>query len=204
MNTARLSFATSIVIHALRQLGGKGSLGEIHEIAAEHPRFPGHTKRASQWAAIRHVLSTNSSDSRRWSGTEDYFRSMGQGVWSLRRSGWLLEDEYLDLGAAPARTRWVDFVRQALADLGGEATTVDIWKRTADLRKAAGFTVPSSVAENVWWTMRSYSTGKDGCRNEVFFEQIDQHHWRLLPSAAAGMAVTTRPVHTEGDRPQHG
>lgn len=203
MSAPRLSFMTSLVIDCLKQLGGKGSIGEIHEIASTHPRFPHDIKQASQWAAIRHVLSTNSSDSRRWSGDADLFRSMGRGVWSLRQSGWMIPEDELDLDRTPAPTRWVDFVRQALADLGGEAATVAIWKKACRLRKEAGLSVPSSVAENVWWTLRVHSTGKDGQRQEVLFEQIDAHRWRLLPSASESGPVTTRSAYAEGE-PRHG
>ena len=74
-----------VIVFALEQLGGKGSLDQIYRACREAARKFGKTLTKNFEATIRGVLESHSSDSKKFNGKHDYFSSPenGSGFWTL-------------------------------------------------------------------------------------------------------------------------
>lgn len=72
------------IVQALRNLGGKGTYGEIY---AEFERVSGIALTPGRKAGIRKNIEDHSSDSMNYKGRKDLFYSvygLGNGTWGLR------------------------------------------------------------------------------------------------------------------------
>ena len=73
------------VVQALRQLGGRASLGEIYKSVREIREAEGRGITKQYEATIRRTIEDHSSDSDNFRSV-DLFEKLGRGTWALRRS----------------------------------------------------------------------------------------------------------------------
>lgn len=107
-------------------------------------------------------------------------------IWSLREVDEATEDAILrrvllgdsaSLSAPPSnraprgRVRWVDDVRDALEQLGGEAALPDIYAKVREIRQAHGRSVPRSFEEVVRKEIEVHSSDSEAFqfREDYFF-----------------------------------
>ena len=70
-------------------------------------------------------------------------------------------------GSEVGKIRWVDDVRLALGELGGEASLHEIYKRVQARRRAGGRSLPSSLEATIRQTLESFSSDSKNFRGEI-------------------------------------
>lgn len=68
-----------------------------------------------------------------------------------------------------SKIRWCDDVKTALEEMGGQASLHRIYKRVAEIRKAAGRSVPDSLEATIRRTLEDFSSDSDNYRGADWF-----------------------------------
>lgn len=80
------------------------------------------------------------------------------------------------------KIRWVDDIRAALLEIGGEADLAQIYRVVERIRKDAGRSVPRSLDATVRQSIESHCPTSENYRevNGRYFEHIDRGRYRLI------------------------
>jgi hypothetical protein len=83
--------------------------------------------------------------------------------------------------SAPRRWyRWMDDIKTALNDLGGEAELADIYQRVRMIRSEAGRSIPTNFDVTVRTCIRTHSSdSKNFMHREDCFQRVRDGRWRL-------------------------
>ncbi len=80
------------------------------------------------------------------------------------------------------KVRWVDDIRQALLDLGGEAVLTKIYQVVEQIRRNGGRTTPKSLSATVRQCIEAHCPTSDNYRegNGKYFEHMARGRYRLI------------------------
>jgi hypothetical protein len=81
------------------------------------------------------------------------------------------------------KVRWVDDIRAALLEVGGEADLAVIYQVVEENRRAAGRTTPKSLDATVRQSIEAHCPTSDNFRerNGRYFEHVARGRYRLIP-----------------------
>ena len=83
------------------------------------------------------------------------------------------------------KIRWVDDIKAALIELGGEATLQEIYKKVKDIRLRSGRSWTAAAEATIRRTIEDHSSDSENFRGDDIFKKIGRGKWALrLPSFA--------------------
>lgn len=169
------------ILQALINLGGQATLTQIYEEVKRIRQVP----LPKLWQHIvQDTIYQHSSDTQKFQG-DDLFRKVDKGVWAVREHRFLVSTEkrrMIPRGAVFGNeggehmATWVEDIVQALKNLGGQATLVQIYEEVKRIRTEP---LPVTYESSIRGRLEDYSSDSSCFKGKDYFRKIEKGVWAL-------------------------
>ncbi len=77
------------------------------------------------------------------------------------------------------KVRWVDDIRAALMELGGQASLHEIYKKVKDIRVRSGRSWTAAAEATIRRTIEDHSSDSENFRGDDIFKKVGRGEWAL-------------------------